>query len=140
VYAPGGQSPVVVFADTPVDVAARGGASEASSARPRAAADPASNLDPDLSLPRLIRSWNEAAEGSAAAIPVEAARRRVERARAAVTAACRGRGTEDPDGIAHAATIANANGAPISTIYKLGRWKENSPVVHAVIGWRSSPS
>jgi hypothetical protein len=36
---------------------------------------------------------------------------------------------------AGAATIANANGAPISTICKLGRWKENWPVVLAVTGW-----
>lgn len=27
------------------------------------------------------------------------------------------------------ATIADMNGAPIATICKLGRWKENSPVV-----------
>jgi hypothetical protein len=39
-----------------------------------------------------------------------------------------------------AGAATNANGAPISTICKLGRWKENSPVLHAVIGWRSSPS
>ncbi|MFD1521462.1 relaxase/mobilization nuclease domain-containing protein [Pseudonocardia yunnanensis] len=61
-----------------------------------------SKLAPDLSLPRLMRAWGEAAEGSAAAIPVEAARRRVERARAAVCEARSGRGCEDPDGIAHA--------------------------------------
>jgi len=62
-----------------------------------------SKLAPDLSLPRLLRAWNEGAEGSAAAVPAEAARRRVDGARAAVAAARRGRGAEDPDGIAHAA-------------------------------------
>ncbi len=61
-----------------------------------------SKLAPDLSLPRLVRGWEEAAQGSDAAVPVDAARRRVEGARAAVGAARRGHGVEDADGIAHA--------------------------------------
>ncbi|BBG00447.1 hypothetical protein C8E95_5657 [Pseudonocardia autotrophica] len=61
-----------------------------------------SKLAPDLSLPRLLRAWDEAAQGSDTAAPMEAARRRVEGARAAVGAARRGAGSEDADGIAHA--------------------------------------
>ncbi|MHA6632097.1 relaxase/mobilization nuclease domain-containing protein [Pseudonocardia sichuanensis] len=61
-----------------------------------------SKLAPDLSLPRLLRAWEESSKGSEAAAPTEAARRRVEGARAAVGAARRGRGGEDVDGIAHA--------------------------------------
>lgn len=63
-----------------------------------------SKLAPDLSLPRLMRAWAEAAEGSAAApmAAMAAARRRVQRARVAVGAARSGRGREDADGIAHA--------------------------------------
>jgi integrase len=44
---------------------------------------------------------------------------------------------------AGAATIAYMNGAPISTICKLGRWKENSPVVlgyiRSVDEWKDHP-
>ncbi|MHA6783190.1 relaxase/mobilization nuclease domain-containing protein [Pseudonocardia saturnea] len=61
-----------------------------------------SKLAPDLSLPRLLRGWEEAAQGSDAAAPVQAARRRVDGARAAVGAVRRGTGGEDADGIAHA--------------------------------------
>ncbi|MFD1524361.1 hypothetical protein [Pseudonocardia yunnanensis] len=59
----------------------------------------ASKSAADLSLPRLMWAWDEAAEGSAAAAPMAAAGR---------AGACRsrevrrGRGHEDPDGIAHA--------------------------------------
>jgi hypothetical protein len=62
-----------------------------------------SKLAPDLSLPRLIRGWESAARGPDAPAPLVAARRRLEGARAAVGAARRGQGGEDPDGIAHAA-------------------------------------
>ncbi|TQM11007.1 relaxase/mobilization nuclease domain-containing protein [Pseudonocardia kunmingensis] len=61
-----------------------------------------SKLAPDLSLPRLLRGWEEAALGSEAASPVEAARRRVDGARAAIGSARRGQAGEDADGIAHA--------------------------------------
>ena len=62
-----------------------------------------SKLAPDLSLPRLMRGWQQAGRGSEAAEPVEAARRRVDQARLSVTAARRGQLGEDPDDLAHAA-------------------------------------
>jgi hypothetical protein len=64
-----------------------------------------SKLAADLSLPRLLRAWDEAAQGSAAAAPAEAARRRVESARSAVGAARKSPGAASAasaDGIAHA--------------------------------------
>ncbi len=61
-----------------------------------------SKLAPDLSLPRLQAAWNNTGPG-AGANPVDAARRRVDRARAYVTAARRGATGEDPDDIGHAA-------------------------------------
>ncbi|GAA4982149.1 hypothetical protein WHI96_26945 [Pseudonocardia tropica] len=61
-----------------------------------------SKLAPDLSLPRLMRVWDELGRGSDATNPVIAARRRVDGARALVGVARRGGGREDPDGVAHA--------------------------------------
>ena len=65
-----------------------------------------SKLAADLSMPRLLRAWDEAALGSEAAVPVQAARRRVEAARAAVGAARRSPdwtpGAASASGIAHA--------------------------------------
>lgn len=61
-----------------------------------------SRLSADLSLPRLAQGWAAAGSGSEAADPLEAARRRVERARGAIGAARRGRGGSEPDDIAHA--------------------------------------
>lgn len=61
-----------------------------------------SKLAPDLSLPRLMRAWEDSGRGSDAAEPVTAARRRVDSARALVGAARRGDAAEDPDGVAHA--------------------------------------
>ncbi|WP_219420365.1 hypothetical protein [Pseudonocardia nigra] len=61
-----------------------------------------SKLAPDLSLPRLMRGWAQADEGSEAGEPMEAARRRLELARAAVSADRAGRGHDDPADVAHA--------------------------------------
>ncbi len=61
-----------------------------------------SKLAPDLSLPRLMRSWREAELGSEAADPLASGRRRLEGARYAVGSARRGELGEDLDGIAHA--------------------------------------
>ncbi len=61
-----------------------------------------SKLAPDLSLPRLMGGWASAARGSEAGDPLDAARRRVDRARAAVGAARRGRGGPEPDDVVHA--------------------------------------
>ena len=61
-----------------------------------------SKLAPDLSLPRLMRSWRDAESGSDVADPITAGRRRLDGARHAVAAARRGQLGEDPEGIAHA--------------------------------------
>ncbi|MDN5919517.1 MAG: hypothetical protein L0I76_31200 [Pseudonocardia sp.] len=61
-----------------------------------------SKLAPDLSLPRLMRAWEESGRGSDAVDPVAAARRRVDGARAVVGAARRGDNAEGPDGLAQA--------------------------------------
>ena len=61
-----------------------------------------SKLAADLSLPRLLRVWDEAGQRSDVVAPIEAARRRVEAARLAVSAARRNSGAADADGIAHA--------------------------------------
>lgn len=62
-----------------------------------------SKLAPDLSLPRLMASWRQVSGGREVRAPVDVARIRVDRARGAVRAVRRGRGSEDPGEIAHAA-------------------------------------
>ncbi|MGH3613638.1 MAG: relaxase/mobilization nuclease domain-containing protein [Pseudonocardia sp.] len=59
-----------------------------------------SKLAPDLSLPRLLRGWESAERGSEAAVPLDAARRRVDAARAVVGSARRGGAEGDARGIA----------------------------------------
>ncbi|MGD9990879.1 relaxase/mobilization nuclease domain-containing protein [Pseudonocardia sp.] len=61
-----------------------------------------SKLAPDLSLPRLLRSWESAARGTEAAAPLQAARRRVDAARALVGSVRHGGAERDAQGIAQA--------------------------------------
>ncbi|WP_300007388.1 hypothetical protein [Pseudonocardia sp.] len=75
-----------------------------------------SKLAPDLSLPRLLRGWESAGRGTEAVVPLDAARRRVEAARAVVGSARRG-GT---DGDAHGVASATL---PVLTA--VGEWSED---------------
>ena len=61
-----------------------------------------SKLAPDLSLPKLMRVWAAAGAGADSADPLDAARRRVGRARAAVGAGRRDPGRAGVDDVVHA--------------------------------------